>query len=272
MSKDRRSQSRRPARPSEERLVLRGIRSSTTALFVSALVISIVTGCSNNGPRDGLNIAGPQTVTSRSSGDRTPTPTAGDSSKGSGSPTTSTRRHTYSREGAGGVYLDSLPGNEGEPEPDPEPPTRISNGGVALASDELHLHESIGHWPFRITSATGRPINRTVRIVGPNAQDFPLFADSCRWDGCKPPEFYCAKAVCEFSSTFSPTGVGRRTATLVIGEAQYQLTGIGIPGVNDRSASTSGTTSTTLSGPSSTSSVAKSTVEPSSTTSATTKP
>ena len=267
---DRRSQSRRPAHPSEERLILRGIRSSTTALFVTALVISIVAGCSNNGPRDGLNIAGPQTVTSRSSDDRTPTPTAGHSSKGSGSPTTSTRRHTYSRDEAGGFYLDSLPGNEGEPEPNPEPPTRIPNGGVALASDELHLDDSIGHWPFRISSATGRPINRTVRIVGPNAEDFPLFADSCRWDGCKPPEFYCAKAVCEFSSTFSPTGVGRRTATLVIGEAQYKLTGIGIPRVNDRSESTSGPTSTTFSGPSLTSSVAKSAVESSSMT-ATTK-
>jgi len=174
---------------------------------------------------------------------------------------TGAKRPTYKREAAGGIYLDILPANEGDPEGQSNKPISRVTNGVAWAFEPHGVNDGQGDIPFRISRSDGAPINRSVRIVGPNARDFPLHADMCSQQSCGPAGFYCSKAICEFGVTFSPLAIGSRTATLLIGKAAYALSGIGVPIQGEGEERSTPSTSAT-----STSIAPESTVPPSSTT------
>lgn len=139
---------------------------------------------------------------------------------------TDRQRHTFTREASGGIYLDSLPAEEGEPAT--TPPVRIT-GELAANFGEHQVHGSMGDYAFRISTADGKRMNLIVRIAGPNPRDFPLHEGSCSQDLCGPEGFFCSKTACEFGVTFTPLALGTRTAALLIGDKSYVLTGIGTP-------------------------------------------
>jgi hypothetical protein len=186
-----------------------------------------------------------------SASDRSPRGHAGDSPRGhagdgaenngpkvSGTPSTGSSRRpgTYKRESASGIYLDSLPGGEGDESPPPDQVWRI-NGTVAVDFPDLQVGSGIGGYPFRVSSTDGRPVNRRIRIIGPNAQDFPLLRDNCMGRGsllCGPEGFFCAFPACRFATTFEPSAVGERIAWLEIGNNKYLLRGMATPGDADQ--------------------------------------
>jgi len=191
-------------------------------------------------------------------------------------------RPTYARAEGGGIYFDLLPAEEGNPEDRDRPLGRLTSGATQDFG-EVPVHAGSGLFRFRISSANGTPVNRYVRIGGPDAQDFSsLEPDPCEKEPCRPTGFHCSAAVCfcsrpvcQFGTHFEPSAVGLRRATLLIGDTPYvYLTGIGLPEwqeEQERSTSTS-STSVPTSGATSTSNSSGSTVQPPSTTATTHSP
>lgn len=158
-------------------------------------------------------------------------PKAGSTPTGS-----SPRSGTYKRESATGIYLDSLPGGEGDESPPPDQVWRVT-GTVAVDFPDVAVGGGIGGYPFRVSSTDGRPVNRQIRITGPNFQDFPLLRDNCTGRGsllCGPAGFFCAFPGCTFATTFEPSEVGERIAWLEIGSKRYLLRGTASPGDTDQ--------------------------------------
>jgi hypothetical protein len=185
-------------------------------------------------------------------------------------------RPTYERGEGGGLYLDLLPAEEGNPEDRDKPLARIASRGTQDFGGTPANAFGTGFFRFRISSADGKPINRTIRLGGPHAQDFsPLYPDTCEDEPCRPAgvqcsgaSCYCSRSVCQFGMYFLPSAVGPRSAMLFIGDTLYAyLTGIGLPELREeQEGSTSSSTSVTTSGRTSTSSSSGSTVRPPSTT------
>jgi hypothetical protein len=145
-------------------------------------------------------------------------------------PTTgSSRSGTYKRDSASGINLDLLPGGEGEDSP--TGPIKRITGPVAIDFPEVRVGDNIGSYPLRVSSTDGRPVDRPIRIGGPQAQDFPLQLDGCSdTETCPPEGFFCGLSVCEFATTFAPTAVGKRVGWLEVGSKKYRLRGVGTPG------------------------------------------
>jgi hypothetical protein len=184
-------------------------------------------------------------------------------------------RPTYARPEGRRIFLDMLPASEADPPPDPDKPIRRVTNGIAADFGEVHVspYESQGHYPFRISSADGTPINQMVQITGRDAQDIRLYADACSNFSrpCGSARFYCSKPACKFALAFVPSATGRRNATLLIGATPYLLTGIGLPMQEEEVSSTTSTSiskstaSTSTNSTTSTSSPSGSTVRTSST-------
>ena len=84
-------------------------------------------------------------------------------------------RPTYERGEDGGIYLDLLPAEEGDPEGRDKPLARIAIGGARDFGQTPANGWGTGFFRFRISSADGTPISRTIRLGGPHAQDFLHF-------------------------------------------------------------------------------------------------
>jgi hypothetical protein len=240
------------------------------AIVIAAAVVVVVSmnrGHSNTSSSDRLALS-PSTRSSDSSVG--PSESSGGDSRNASSTAqpetgpTSRPRPTYERGEAGGIYLDLLPAEEGDSEDRDKSLGRLTRGATRDFGKASVHSSAIGFFRFRISSGNGTPVNRTVRIGGPNAQDFsPPVPDSCEQKPCPWPTggfhcsaavCFCSKSVCQFGMNFSPSAVGRRSATLLIGDTPYVLlTGVGLPESREERETSTSTSSTSVSTSSATS-------------------
>jgi hypothetical protein len=110
--------------------------------------------------------------------------------------------------------------------------TRITSS-VALDAGEVQIGEQVVAY-FQIGDIGGPPVNQTIRLTGPDSEDFHL---SSRWcypfssDGrCDSIGFLCSEERCWFWIAMAPSQLGRREAILEIGSTSYELTGVGLSG------------------------------------------
>jgi hypothetical protein len=163
----------------------------------------------------------------------------GSTSNGSGSsPEKSQTRSpqpSYDRGAPTGVPFYSVPGPIGGGDIELTPIT----SRVALDAGDVQLDEQVEAY-FQAGRIGNPPVNRIVRVVGPNSEDFHLSSRLCDSYSCDSGSFLCPDERCWFWVTFAPSEVGRRTAALEIGSTGYELTGVGVSGTRSNASSEPG--------------------------------
>jgi hypothetical protein len=269
------------SREAGEHRVTKSRAALAAAIVIPVAVVAVLV--MNRGQTSPLssNQAAASPPTGSANGSVTSLEGSGDESSGASSTApkagpTSRPRPTYERGQGGGIYLDLLPNEEGGGNDRDKPLDRIADGSPLFVGESPV--NSVGKGlRIRISSADGTPINRTIRLGGPHAQDFsPLGPDICDEEPCRPAgvlcsssaSCYCSRSVCYLGIPLQPSAVGPRSATLFIGDFIYAyLTGFGLPEQREEQEGSTSTSSTsvTTGDRTSTSSSSGSTVPPPST-------